>query len=272
MISDVSSCGQEVLTDALICDKLRQYMEEYYMGNWFYRFKFKYQRYAINNLAAYASICFALGYMMISTSFGGAFYFNRLAFTPAEVLHGQVWRIFTAILFPPSLGSLFSAVIGILIYYSFASSVESMMGEFEYNIYFFGSIFIGEIGTLIYYLITGVNAPFLPLYTHFAVFMALAIMYADATVLLFFILPVKIKYIALVEVLMYVWSFIFGNSFSYAYGLLYTRISIVAAFIPVIIFYCLTSSRNGGTGNIFKDIKRSMDQRKRRREWQNQWK
>lgn len=238
------------------------------MSNWFYRMKFKYQRFAIPNLAVYVSVCFAVGYMLLSTSVGSSLYLNWLAFTPREVLHGQIWRILTAILFPPATGGIFNAVLGILIYYSFATSVEKMMGEFEYNVYFFGSILIGELGAVIYYLITGTNAPFLPMYTHFAVFMALAIMYADATVLLFFLVPVKIKYIALVEVLMYLYQFVTGGGI---YGPLYTRISIIAAFIPVIIFYFATNRHHGGSGNIFKDIKRSIETRKRQKEWRDQW-
>lgn len=233
-------------------------------NNWFYRLKFKYQRYAIPNLAVYACVCFAIGYLLISTSVGADFYIRWLAFTPRQVLHGQIWRLFTAILYPPSVGyGIFGAVIGILVYYSFASNVEAMMGSFEYNVYFFGSILIGEFGSVVYYLITGTNMWYLPIYTHFAVFMALAIMYADATVLFCFIIPIKIKYLAIFEVAVYLWNFIVGS--------LYTKISIIAAFIPVIIFYNMTSRSNGGSGNIFKDIKRAFDNRKRRAEWRNNW-
>lgn len=233
-------------------------------SNFLNKMKFKYQRFAIPNLAVYASVCFAIGYLLISTDVGAGFYLRYLAFSPRQVLHGQIWRIFTAILYPPSLGGgVLGAVLGILIYYSFASNVEAMMGNFEYNVYFFGSILIGEIGSIVYYLISGVNFPYLPLYTHFAVFMALAIMYADATVLFMFLIPIKIKYFALFEVAVYIYNFIVGP--------LYTKIAIIAAFIPVIIFYNMTSRSRGGSGNIFKDIKRSIDNKKRRREWESNW-
>ena len=137
------------------------------MSNFFYRMKFKYQRYAIKNLAVYVSVCFAIGYMLLSSGMGGSVYARFLAFFPRQVLHGQVWRILTAILYPPITGGLFNAALGILIYYSFASTVERTMGEFEYNVYFFGSLLIGELGNIIYYLLTGNNAPFLPVFTHF---------------------------------------------------------------------------------------------------------
>ncbi len=232
--------------------------------DWFYRLKFKYQRFAIPNLAVYACICFAAGYLLMSTNVGMNLYIRWLSFTPKQVLHGQLWRIFTAILYPPSVGSgIIGAVLGILIYYSFASNVEAMMGSFEYNVYFFGSILIGEIGNILYYFITGNNLPYLPIYTHFAVFMALAIMYADATVLLFFIIPLKIKYIALFEVAVYIYQLLIGN--------LYTKIAIIAAFIPVIIFYNIISRSNGGSGNIFTDIKNKIHNARRQKEWRDSW-
>ena len=232
--------------------------------NWFYRFKMKYQRYCIHNLAVYACVCFAIGYLLISTNVGANLYIQWLAFTPRQVLHGQIWRIFTAILYPPSVGyGVIGAVLGILIYYSFASNVEAMMGSFEYNVYFFGSILVGELGAVVYYMITGQNMPFLPLYTHLAVFMALAIMYADATVLFFFVIPLKIKYLAMFEVVVYIYNFLIGS--------LYTKISIVAAFIPVIVFYNVVSRSKGGSGNIIEDIKRVFQNQKRRNDWHNNW-
>ena len=242
------------------------------MSSFFYKMKLKYQRFAIRNLAVYVSVCFAAGYLLLSSPFGSGIYINFLAFLPKQVLHGQIWRILTAILYPPVTGGLFNAVLGILIYYSFATTVERTMGEFEYNVYFFGSILIGEIGDLIYYLITGNNVPFLPVFTHFSVFMAFSIMYAESTILLLFLLPVKAKYLALIEAVLYVFYFIFGDSMSRVYGIMYTRISIIAAFIPVVLFYMAVNKGQMHGGNIFSDIKYRMQQKKRQKEWRDQWK
>ena len=242
------------------------------MSNFFYKMKFKYQRYAIKNLAVYVSVCFAIGYMLLSSGMGGSVYARFLAFFPKQVLHGQIWRILTAILYPPITGGLFNAALGILIYYSFASTVERTMGEFEYNVYFFGSLLIGELGNIIYYLLTGNNAPFLPVFTHFSVFMAFSILYAESTILLFFILPIKAKYLAIVEAALYTFYFIFGDGMTSAYGIMYTRISIIAAFIPVVLFYMFVNKDNLHGGNIFSDLKYRAQQKKRQKEWRDQWK
>lgn len=231
--------------------------------NFFYKMKMKYQRYAIQNLAMYASLVFAIGYLLLQTPTGQSLYLNFLAFFPQQVLHGQIWRILTAVLYPPFAGSnLLFALLGIYIYYNFASTVEQMMGEFEYNVYFFGSILIGEIGALLFYLIFGVNMPYLPFYTHFAVFMAFAIMYPDATILLMFVLPLKAKYLAIAEAVIYVYNFLMGNA--------YTRMMILSALVPILLFYMFVDhNRNGG--NIISNFRWKMERRKRQKEWRDQW-
>lgn len=238
------------------------------MNKLFYRLKLKYQRYAIKNLAVYASVIFAIGYLMLSTNAGAYIYSNYLAFYPSEVLHGQIWRIITAILYPPTTGGIFSAILGIFIYYNFASIVERTMGSFEFNVYFFGSFLIGELGNIIHYLFTGIDAPFLPIFTHFAVFMAFAIMYAESTVLLFFFIPIKTKYLAIFELALYTFNFIVGDTYSAIFGISYTRISIIAALIPVGLFYSMVYN---GSGNIFTDLKRRFEQRKRQQDWRDNW-
>ena len=102
--------------------------------------------------------------------------------------------------------------------------------------------------------------------------MAFSIMYAESTILLFFLLPVKAKYLALIEAALYVFYFIFGDSMSRVYGIMYTRISIIAAFIPVVLFYMAVNKGQMHGGSIFSDIKYRMQQKKRQKEWRDQWK
>lgn len=232
--------------------------------DFFNRMKRKFGRYAIENLSLYVTILFAVGYVMLRTTAGINLYTEHLAFYPKNVLHGEIWRILTAVLYPPSnTGNLLLGALSIFIYYSFARTVEKSMGEFEYNIYFFGSILIGEIGCLVCYWITGVNYPFIPMYTHFSVFMAFAIMYSEATVLLFFVIPIKIKWVALVEVAIYLFNFITGDIF--------TKINIIAAFIPIVLFYLALSRQRTGY-DVISNLRFKIKQKQRQKEWRDQWK
>lgn len=232
--------------------------------NFYSRLKQKLSGISIRNLSLYVTIVFAVGYVMLMTEKGTEIYARYLAFYPYEVLHGQIWRILTAIVYPPlKSGNILLGALGIFIYYNFASAVERMMGDFEYNLYFFGSILIGELGAIVYYLITKENAPFLPVYTHFSMFMAFAIMYPEASVLLFFILPIKIKWVAIVELVIYLWQLITGN--------LYRKVSIIAALIPIVIFYLIVRKNRSGA-DIISRIRFQMAQKKRQKEWKDQWK
>ncbi|MCQ2400714.1 MAG: rhomboid family intramembrane serine protease [Lachnospiraceae bacterium] len=229
-----------------------------------YRIKRKLSKIAVNNLSLYITVIFAIGYLLLRTDMGIELYSRTLAFYPREVLHGQVWRILTAVFYPPSnTSNILLGALSIFIYYNFASAVERTMGSTEFNIYFFGSFLFGEIGSIIYYLITGVNYPFIPMYTHFSVFMAFAVLYAEAQVLLFFIIPIKVKWVAMVELAIYIFEFFAGG--------LQTKISVAAAIIPVVVFYFVVRKSRGG-GDIISNLKFRIKQKKRQAEWKNQWK
>ena len=231
------------------------------MRDLFYRLKYRFGRYAIQNLSLYVTMIFSLGYLLMISPVGAYVYSAWLAFYPYEVLHGQIWRIVTAILFPPiTSSSIIWAAISLLIYYNFSSLVERMMGAFEFNVYFFSSIIIGELGAIISYLITGFNFPYLPIYTHFAIIMAFSIMFPDASVLLMFVIPIKAKWIAIAEAVIYLYNFLTGS--------IITKISIAAAFIPVVIFFIF---HYGGGGNIISNLRFRMRQKKRQKEWRDQW-
>ncbi len=226
------------------------------MNRFFQKMKYRFGRYAIPNLSLHVTLIFAIGYFLLISPVGSYIYGNWLAFFPREVLRGQIWRIVTAILYPPiSSSNILWTAICLLLYYNIASLVENMMGNFEFNVYFFGSILIGELGSIVSYIITGVNYPYIPMYTHFAIIMAFAIMYPDARVFIMFIIPLKAKWIAMIEAVLYIYYF-------FTYGII-TKISIIAAFIPVIIFFV---SVNGGSRNVISNLRFKIEQMKRRRD------
>lgn len=230
--------------------------------NW-YRIKRKLSKFAVSNLSLYITVIFAIGYLLLRTDMGIGLYSKTLAFYPKQVLNGQVWRILTAVFYPPSnTSNILLGALSIFIYYNFASAVERTMGSTEFNIYFFGSFLFGELGSMVYYLITGINYPFIPMYTHFSVFMAFAVLYAEARVLLFFIIPIKVKWVAAVELFIYIFEFFTGG--------LQVKISIAAAIIPIVVFYFVVR-KSRGDGDIIGSIRYRIKQKKRQAEWKNQW-
>ena len=71
----------------------------------------KYGKYAIHNLSLYIIIAYVIGYILSLT---GTVDFLRL--NPYEIVHGQVWRIITWIIVPPSSLGIFT-IIMLFFYY-----------------------------------------------------------------------------------------------------------------------------------------------------------
>ena len=81
--------------------------------NWFAKFEKKFSKYAIKNLMFYIIVLYAIGFVM-NTFFNGLYdaYFS-LDF--AMIFKGQVWRLVTFILQPPSNSIIF--VVFVLYFY-----------------------------------------------------------------------------------------------------------------------------------------------------------
>ena len=238
--------------------------ERGYLMRWFYKFKQKCEKNTIPNLAMFITFCMAAGLILVLREDGINLYLRYLAFIPSEVLRGQIWRIFSAIIFPPALNSIFFMALSIFFFYSFATDVERGMGQFEFNVYFFGSLLIGEIGCLIGYWVTGFDNVFSPAFAVFSVFMAYAILYPENQIMIMYILPVKAKYAGLMEAGIYIYMFITGD--------LYSRIYVAAALLPVIIFYMIAHRDDYIGGNPISNLKFRMNQKKRQKEWEDNFK
>ena len=203
--------------------------------NWLNKLERKFGRYAIHNLTLYLIGGYIIGF--------GAYMFvpnllNLLTLEPAYILHGQIWRIISWVLIPPS-GNIFTTVIMMLFYYSLGTALERTWGAFRYNVYIFSGILFTVIGAFLLYLIVGVDAVgygvfFSTYYINMSIFLAFAVSYPDMEVLLYFILPIKMKWMALVYAALTIYDLVRGN--------LFTWIAIIASLLNFIVFFL--SSRN----------------------------
>ena len=174
--------------------------------NWLDKLERKIGRYAIPNLTVYLLAGYVIGYavaMLMPNMLGW------LTLEPALILRGQVWRLISWVLIPPS-GNLVSLFFLVLLYYS--------LGILIYG-YEVSLSTVGLISTN---------------YITMSIFLAFAAIYPDMEVLLFFILPVKMKWMALVYAVMALYYFVQGG--------MATRVAIAASLLNFIIFFL--SSRN----------------------------
>lgn len=198
--------------------------------NWLNKLERKFGRYAIRNLTMYLIGGYVIGY--------GVYMFmpsllNWLTLEPAYILRGQVWRIVSWVLIPPS-GNILTTVIMMMLYYSLGRALEQTWGSFRYNVYIFSGILFTVLGAFLLYAIIGIDTVgygmfFSTYYINMSIFLAFAVSYPDMEVLLYFILPIKMKWMALVYAVLILNSLITGT--------LYTRIAIIASILNFIVFF-----------------------------------
>ena len=110
---------------------------------------------------------------------------------------------------PPSTGVL--ALIAFYFYYFIGTTLERQWGTARFNIYFFSGIILTVIYGFLVYFIAHMAVSLTAEYIYLSMFFSFAALFPDMQVLLFFILPVKMKYIALADAALMTYSFIIGT-------------------------------------------------------------
>lgn len=205
--------------------------------NYLNKLERKIGKYAIPNLSLWLILAYAIGYIMMYMTPGVLGY---LTLEPALILKGQVWRLVTWILIPPSGGNIFFYIIMMMLYYSLGSALERTWGTFRFNAYIFGGMLFTVIGAFVtyaFYYFTGA----IPLgignyvttyYINMAIFLAFAVCFPDMQILLWFIIPVKMKWMAYVYAAFTIYDLIKAGAAG--------RIAIAAALLNFLIFYLST--------------------------------
>ncbi len=202
--------------------------------NWLNKLEKKFGRYAIHNLTIYLIGGYIIGYGIYTLVPN---LLNWLTLEPGLILSGQVWRIVSWVLVPPS-GNIITILIMMLFYYSLGTSLERTWGAFRYNVYIFSGILFTVIGAFILYLITGgyvgLGGFFSTYYINMSIFLAFAVSYPDMEILLYFILPIKIKWMA--------WVYAAFILYDLARGNMVTRVAIITSLLNFVLFFF--SSKN----------------------------
>lgn len=177
----------------------------------------KFSRYAVSNLTMYLIFGYVAGYVMSRLAPG---MLNYLTLDPYQILHGQVWRLVTWVLIPPSMQSILFYAIMMLFYYQLGMNLERSWGVFRYNVYIFGGILYTIIGAVVTWLVmtavyknaalTGaiVGMQVSTYYICMSIFLAFAVCYPNMQVMLYFIIPIKMKWLAYVYAALMLYDFI----------------------------------------------------------------
>lgn len=206
--------------------------------NWLDKLERKLGRFAIPNLTVYLLIGYVIGF--------GVMYLmpemvDYLTLEPALILRGQVWRLISWVLIPPKT-NLISLVFLVLLYYSLGTALERTWGSFRYNVYIFSGLLFTVLAVFglyaFYYFRYGVEVPLSVIgligtnYITMSIFLAFAAIYPNMEVMLYFILPIKMKWMALVYVVLAGYDFINGG--------IGIRVAIGASLLNFVIFFLST--------------------------------
>ena len=142
---------------------------------------------------------------------------NAIALRPDLVAQGEIWRLFTFAFFPPRTHPLF-LVFAWMILFMMGTALERHWGSFRYTLYVLSGFFFTAIAALIAIFIQPkIEIP--NLFISSSIFFAFAFLNPDVEFLVFFILPVKVKWLAYIGGGLLLFSF-FGVSFVYKIAIL----------------------------------------------------
>ena len=171
------------------------------------RFCYRHPNFGIPNLMRYLTIANGLFWVlnMINPSF-----LSFMLFSPALILRGQVWRLVSFLFIPPSTGLL--ALLVFYFYYWIGSTLENQWGTGQFTIYFLSGVALTVIYGFLVYFITGKSVVMDSSYLYLSMFFSFAVLFPDMQVLFMFFIPVKMKYLAIIDAAFFLFS-VFRASF-----------------------------------------------------------
>ncbi|MCM1135919.1 MAG: derlin [Clostridium sp.] len=213
-------------------------------------FERRFGKYAIKNLSLVLIMCYAVGYIF---SWLYPTMLSYLYLDPCKILfHGQIWRLLTWLVVPPS-GFDFFTLLMLYFYYSLGTTLERTWGTYRYNVYIFSGVLFTILGAFLLFAYTAIRVGagsretletlwesgsiFLPslaprfstYYVNMSIFLAFACTYPNMQVLLFFLIPIKIKILGIIYGALLVFEFLTGS--------IANQFVIAASLMNFIVFF-----------------------------------
>jgi membrane associated rhomboid family serine protease len=180
------------------------------------RLERKIGRYAIPNL-----ILYVVGGMAVVWVLSLSRPIDRLMLDMDAVRRGEVWRLVTFLFIPPRSSALW-VLVNLYFTWWVGSSLEQHWGSFKFNVYYF----IGAIGTIAAAVVAGAASN---TWLDSSLFLAFATIFPDVSILLFFVVPVRVKWLGILAAI--------GVAIAFALGSWATRASIAAALFNYVLFF-----------------------------------
>ena len=167
--------------------------------NWLTKLERKFGRYYIPNLTS-----ILVGGQIVV--YAVELFVNRyityyLDLERGAVLAGQLWRLITFLFVPFSSGGLLNFALGVYFLWFIGSALEGAWGDFRYNLF----ILAEAVGAIAACLVTGWASTYC---LSLSLMLAFALLFPEMQVLLFFVIPLKMKYLGIFAGAVWVLSFL----------------------------------------------------------------
>lgn len=165
-------------------------------------FCYKHPRFGLPNLM----LCIVIGtagMWLLSMMDSTGTLLSLLYLSPEMVIkHGQVWRLLSFAIMPEGNGIW--EIIFLYFYYLIGKTLEDTWGTARFNIFVLGGMLLTVIYCFAVYFIGGISLAVGANFIYMSMFFSIATLYPDMQVLLFFIIPIRIKWLALLDALYFV--------------------------------------------------------------------
>ena len=189
------------------------------------RFAYNHPRFGIPNLMKFIVIGNVLVYLL--SLFAGYGAVSFLNFQWAAITHGELWRLITFIFMPGyySTGDVLWLALFLYFYYMIGTVLEREWGTAKFTLYYFSGVVLTLVVGIVTALVSGHNVLIEGTsYVNLSMFFAFAMLYPETQFLVFFIIPVKVKWLAWIDAAFFALSVVTSLF----------RLDILNALLPVV--------------------------------------
>lgn len=172
------------------------------VDTWLDRFCYKHPKLGIPGLMKYVVILQGVVYLL--DIFSNGYLSFLLMFSTQAILYGQVWRLFTFLFLPLESSNAIFFLLSLYFYWFIGSTLEREWGSVKFTVFYA----VGALLTLISGFVLdlwGFGLAINMFYVNMSMFFAFATLYPDLQVLFFFIIPVKVKWLAWLDAALFLW-------------------------------------------------------------------
>ena len=172
------------------------------LSRWLSRFCYKHPNFSIPGLMKYIAIGNVVVWLLTMVSNGT--FVSLLTFIPERIFRGEVWRLLTFVFVPMDFSPLYF-VLSVMLYYFLGTQLENAWGSTRFTVYYAAGVVLNILLGLLMWLSPTLRSYGVVnmYYVNMSLFFAFATLYPDATFMIFYILPVKAKWLAWFDAAMF---------------------------------------------------------------------